>query len=275
MKKSFLLVLLLTVFFYSNAQDEGVIVKKERLTLSRSIFIGGGPSFTLGKNVGDYSTGLNFEAGYVSRLNRVLSIGGSLSYSSFKYDPAKTDLNNGYIGLVDDGFGYYHYELYTIELEGGDITMMSAALNLKFNIIPVTDNSKFSIYGFAKPFVTSVKRDEVEGYSDYYTNYGDPAILEDWYLEQEDVYWGPDDYDVLKSESKITGGIVIGPGIEVLPAGKVSFFAQAGFSYTFPISIVSTESYDNTVEDYLNEDFPMSEEGFPTINVQFGVTFNF
>jgi hypothetical protein len=275
MKKFALLVLLSTAVLTSHAQDEGDIIKKERLALTKSIFIGGGPSFTLGKNVGDYSTGLNIEGGFTKRLNRVVTLGGSLSYTKFAYDPQKTDLNSGYIGIVDDGFGYYHYELYTIELEGGDISMVSLAFNFKFNFIPVTDETRVSVYGFAKPFLTSVTRDAVTGVSDYYTNYGDPTIEEDWYLEVEDAYWDGETYDALKEESTVTGGIILGPGIEFLPANKFSFYIQAGFSYTFPISYVSTESYDPTVEAYLDEEFPMVKEGFPTINLQFGATFNF
>jgi hypothetical protein len=275
MKKFALLVLLSTAVLTSHAQDEGAIIKKERLALTKSIFIGGGPSFTLGKNVGDYSTGLNFEGGFIQRLNRVVTLGGSLSYTKFSYDPQKTDLNSGYIGIVDDGFGYYHYELATIELEGGDISMVSLAFNFKFNFIPVTDETKVSVYGFAKPFLTSVTRDEVSGSSDYYVNYYDPNTLEDWELVEENVLWDGESYDALKEESTVTGGIVLGPGVEFLPANKFSFYIQAGFSYTFPISFVSTESYDPTIESYVDEEFPMVKEGFPTINLQFGATFNF
>src|SRR5688572_5582607 len=80
------------------AQDEGVIQKRERIDRSQSVFIDFGPSFTLGENIGDYSVGFNVEAGYVKRLNRVLSIGPSLSYLSFKYDPEETGFNNVFIG---------------------------------------------------------------------------------------------------------------------------------------------------------------------------------
>ena len=41
------------------AQDEGVITKRERIDRSKGIFIGGGGSFTLGENIGDYSVGFN------------------------------------------------------------------------------------------------------------------------------------------------------------------------------------------------------------------------
>src|SRR3989337_3602771 len=94
MKKLYVLILFSAFITIVNAQDEGTIVKKARLERSKGIFIGGGPSFTLGKNIGDYSKGLNFEAGYLTRLNRVISIGPSISYISFKYDQKKTGLNN-------------------------------------------------------------------------------------------------------------------------------------------------------------------------------------
>ena len=69
------------------AQDEGAIEKRERIARNKGVFLNLGPSFTLGKNIGDYSTGFNFEAGYLKRVNRVLSVGPSISYMSFKYDP--------------------------------------------------------------------------------------------------------------------------------------------------------------------------------------------
>ena len=40
------------------AQDEGEITKRERIDRSKNIFIGGGGSFTLGENIGDYSLGI-------------------------------------------------------------------------------------------------------------------------------------------------------------------------------------------------------------------------
>jgi hypothetical protein len=137
------------------------------------------------------------------------------------------------------------------------------------------DESPVSVYAFAKPFVTMASRKEVNGVSDYYTNYFDPNNEADWYLEVSGIVWGPDDYDVLKSDTEITGGILLGPGIEISPAKSVSIFFQAAFSYTFPITFVSTKSYDATTESYFNEEFPMTKEGFPSVNIQAGITFNF
>ena len=72
-KGMFIIVTLLTISIYVCAQDEGPISKKVAFAKGRSFYLIGGPSFHLGK--GDYSSGLNLEAGYLVRLNRTLSIG--------------------------------------------------------------------------------------------------------------------------------------------------------------------------------------------------------
>jgi hypothetical protein len=80
------LLLLVFAFCYVAvlAQDEGTIVKRERIQRDKNIFVGGGISILGGSNSGDYSSGLNIEAGYGKRLNRVFSIGGSFSFLRFK-----------------------------------------------------------------------------------------------------------------------------------------------------------------------------------------------
>jgi hypothetical protein len=273
------------------AQDEGVITKRERIDRSKSIFIGFGPSFTLGENIGDYSVGFNIEAGFVKRMNRVFSIGPSLSYLSFKYDPEETGFNNVFIGgpYQDTQGNQYHEGLY-FDLQGGTLSLISLALNLKLNFIPVKDDTKISVYGFAKPFLTSATREAVTGEGTYLINYGDIESEADWdYVEDFDWSAGADDFygyqpsDDLGKQTQITGGIFIGPGIEFFPAGKVSGFFQASIGYTFPVSYISTKAYENS-ENYGNdldvfleqiEDYPLTEEGFPSVNLQFGVSYNF
>lgn len=293
---SFSLILSLPAF----SQDEGLIQKKERLAKSNSIVLGVGPSFTLGKNIGDYSTGFNFEAGYVRRLNRILSVGASLSYTKFKYDPDVTNDvgGNAYTGIGDPNGWNNKYGLsedfiygYTLELEGGDLAMTSLAVNIKLNFVPIKDGTKFSVYGFVRPFVSSVSRTEVNGYSvryffetyeDFGSSYYDYDDLlfynqgdETWYPDGAEGSWGPDDYPALKSDTEITGGVAIGPGIEFMPNSTVSISLQASFGYTFPITFVSTKSYDSDLESYSDEEFPMTKKGFPSLNLQFGVSFNF
>ncbi len=301
MKKLFCLFsLVLFTTSIASAQDEGNIVKRDRIQRDNGIFIGFGPSFTLGKNIGDYSTGFNFETGYLKRLNRILSIGPSISYLSFKYDPAKTsaeDADDLYVGIADnlntwheryDQFGLppdYQWDYgFLLNLKGGDISLISLALNLKLNLIPIKDNTKFSVYAFAKPFVASANRKEVTGTGERYVYEAYEDDVDGLYYDTNDNTWYPDGYvddwgpnafPALKEETTVTGGIFIGPGVELIPTKTISIFAQASFGYTFPISMVSTKSYDFTVEDYLKEEFPMVKEGFPSVNIQFGASFNF
>jgi len=282
--------LLLSVYAVT-AQDEGVITKKERIDRSKSVFIGLGPSFTLGENIGDYSVGFNIEAGFLKRMNRVFSIGPSLSYLSFDYDPEETGFNNVFIGgpYQDTQGNQYHEGLY-FDLQGGTLSLISLALNLKLNFIPVKDDTKISVYGFAKPFITSATREAVTGEGTYLINYGDIESEADWdYVENFDWSAGADDFygyqppDDLGKQTQITGGIFIGPGIEFFPAGKVSGFFQASIGYTFPVSYISTKAYENSVnygndlDVFLNqiEEYPLTEEGFPSVNLQFGVSYNF
>ena len=282
------------------AQDEGVIKKRERIDRSKSIFIGLGPSFTFGKNIGDYTVGFNVEAGFQKRLNRVLSIGPSVSFYQFNYDPEVTTEKGGaYVATGDPngwrtkyGLPNLNYEYgYVLNLDGGDLSLISLALNLKFNFVPIRDDSKISVYGFAKPFVTFASRKEVKGsdarytYETYEDDKGTATTTDDllyynrnddtWYEDGYTGEWGPEDFEALKSDSEITGGIFVGPGIEISPAKAVSFYAQAAFGYTFPITYVSTESYEPSVESYFDEEFPMVKKGFPSLNLQFGVSFNF
>lgn len=294
MKNHCLLILFLAFVTAANAQDEGTIVKKTRFQRSKSIFIGGGPSFTLGKNIGDYSKGLNFEAGYMTRLNRVISIGPSVSYISFKYDPAKSEDNKTFLAEeeFDDYNGYAYQTGMYVNFDGGDLTLMSAAVNLKINFIPITDNSKISIYGFVKPFITMAKRKEVKGEAAIFTVYdynynevydeeeiinavNDATVLP-WKAGSEE--WqelGVNISDDLKEDSKITGGVFIGPGIEFMPSPSVSIYAQAAFGYTFPVSFVSTKKYKGNDLNTIDEKYPVTKEGFPSINVQVGLSFNF
>lgn len=289
MKKHVYLLSFLFVSFITVAQDEGEIVKRERLEKSSGVFIGLGPSFTLGKNIGDYSVGFNFEGGYLKRLNRVLSIGPSISYLSFEYDPEKTGFNNIFIGgPYYDGEEYYHEGLY-FDLKGGDVSLVSLACNFKLNLVPVKDNSKISVYVFGKPFVSYVNRTEVTGTGTYLVNYGDiynsldwdVVEIFDWNASNQDL--GIEISDKLKEENKITGGVFVGPGIELFPAKGVSIYLQALVGYTFPVSFISTKTYENS-ENYGNDldvflddilEYPIYESGFPSVNIQAGVSFNF
>ena len=151
---------------------------------------------------------------------------------------------------------------------------------------------KFSIYGFAKPFIAFASRGEVTGsgrrwvweaYEDkkntttesddiLYPDQNDSKWYDDGFVDEWNV---EDGYPALEKESSVTGGIFIGPGIEFIPARPLSIYVQAAFGYTFPVSYVSTQSYDNTIDSYLDDEFPMVKKGFPSVNFQVGVSYNF
>ncbi len=271
--KNLLLTLILFLFCVSAfAQDEGEAVAKERFERPKSFFFGGGISMLFGDNIGDYSNGLNFEAGYFKRLNKVMSIGGSLSYVMFKYDPSVTEDYSG--GGGNNIFFNDDYDLARIVyLEGGDLSLLSASFNIKLNFIPVSDNTKFSVYGFAKPFITYSSRSAVSGTGElWYYDSND----EDWYYDSEE-YWDENTSGLedLGKSSEISGGIFIGPGIEFMPSNKVSFYVQAAIGYTLPLTYVSTAAYPPTFEGYLDEQFPLTKNGFPSLNIQAGISFHF
>jgi hypothetical protein len=87
----FFLLILLIVYLPGFTQEEGVLLKKQRVSKGKSVYLSGGQSFVFGNSSGDYSSGLNIEAGYLKRLNSFISIGPSLSYSSFNYDESISD----------------------------------------------------------------------------------------------------------------------------------------------------------------------------------------
>ncbi len=265
------MVFLITGF--ANAQDEGAVVKKERIQLSKGIFVGGGVSIASGSNIGDYSTGINFEGGYIVRLNRVLSVGGSFSYLSFKYDEEIINSTVDFSGTAVPRNLYYDTNAAVptdgvlLYLTGGDVTVLSLALNLKLNFVPVKDNSVVSVYGFAKPFIASTSMSSVSGVGEYY--YYDSGL--------DQTFRDPsgDGSGVYEAQSSITGGIFIGPGVEINPAKAISFFAQASFGYTFPMQMVSTRSYGNDYNtDLFDPAFPAKSLGFTSINFAAGLSFN-
>jgi hypothetical protein len=277
MKKIFLsFIFTLSIVSTLSAQDEGAAVAQERFVRDKSIYFGVGHALTLGKNLGDYSNGLSFEAGFLKKLNKVMSIGPSLIYSVYKYDKDKT-------------YPYYYDpnndEFYELYLEGGDVSMLSIGFTLKLNFIPVGDNSKFTIYGIGTPFVCSATRKELSAVGVYY--YFDGVEYQPIAFETT-----ADDFEQFKKESSITGGLNAGFGFEVMPSKTVSFFGQVTVSYTMPINYVSSQEYNKDATEYsypenpdeiyydagdtiYDEDYPIVKKGFPGLNLRFGISYNF
>lgn len=319
-----LLIAIALIPAFAYAQDEGEITKKARIERSNNIFINAGPSIPFGENIGDYGTGINFEFGYTKRLNRLLSIGPSISFLRFQYEAEPTDLQSGniydgfgsigtswygsywanwldkYPGLADLGVDGFDYR-YVLTLTGGDLTLTTLSANIKVNLMPVKDKSPVSVYLFLKPFVTSGVREAVygvgtryvyEAYEDFNgsntagagtanaVNESDDQLYyatDDgkWYADGYQDDWGPEGYEALAEDKFVTGGIFLGPGFEFMPGRRFSIFFQPTIGYTFPISFVSTKSYDNTSESYLKEEFPIIKKGFTSLSLQLGVSYNF
>jgi len=277
MKKTILFVTIFLMATYAFGQDEGNVVIKERFERDKSIYLSLGPAFTLGKNLGDYSTGFNVELGYLKRVNRVFSIGPSLSYLSFAYDASKTQKN--YYDQPDD---------VAIELSfsGGNVSLLSLGANIKLNFVPVSDNTKFSVYGVATPFVAMATKSEMTGNAILYQDGGNGIYTK----KAGSVDFSKDNVPGFKKDTNVTGGIAIGLGFEVHPAQKISFFGQLGFSYTLPVNYIATSSFVTNSLQYEDangkiyydeatsldqETFPIVKKGFSAANLKIGIAYNF
>lgn len=265
--------LLFSLIFLMNgiliAQDEGAVIKRERIERDKGIFFGGGISIPGGANFGDYTTGINFEGGYMKRLNRLVSIGGSISYLNFKFDDgalSKPSSVNQSQYAEYPNFFYSSTDAFFLNLSGADLTLISINGNFKFNFVPVKDNSVISVYGFAKPFVAMAKHGNLVGVVDEYVL----DVNNDWAYDQS----RNTNYE---SDAKITGGIFLGPGLEINPTKAISIFVQASFGYTFPTDVVNSKSYSRDYENYTvdqAERFPFVTDGFTSINFAAGLAFN-
>jgi len=274
MKNIVALTLLLSSTCIVFAQDEGAIKKRERIERDKSIFIGGGISNAT--SLADYSIGMNFEGGFVKRVNRVLSIGGSISYLNFNYDPNITSsrIAPANINTFPSNFYYDPTALNDpafidagalISISGSDLSVISLAANIKLNFVPIKENTKISVYGFAKPFVASA------------TNSAGNIILDGVLYNSQtgnlDKVSGATENLPFEEVSVITGGIFLGPGVEFFPNSPISFFLQASFGYTFPVDQFSIKSLNRDINKW--PDTPTATSlGFTSINFAGGISFN-
>lgn len=261
------------------SQDEGPIAKKERVSKRKIVFLGAGTAFKFLNNKSDYSGALVLEGGFVTRINQILSVGPSVSYAKFNYDES-----------ISDSFGdpeakgnniFYEeggYQVRVVYLEGGDLSLVSAGLNVKLNLVPFRDNQKILPYLIAKPFIVLAKRTEITATSQvyYYPTIppGDPST---WELSSEESL----DHESpgrsgWNSDSEISGGVNIGTGAEItLPSGW-GFYLQSVIGFTLPISFVNTSEFPATLEDgYYSNDYPLVKKGFTSLSISIGFTYNF
>lgn len=260
---------------YVFAQDEGAITKRERIQRDKNIFFGGGISSA--SSLDDYSTGINFEAGFSKRLNRILSFGGSVSYLKFSYDPKISgggNVNPSNINTFPSNFYYDPSSLNNpsiidagalLSVSGANLSIISLAANIKLNFVPIKENTKISVYGFAKPFFAKATSSAGNIILDGVAYNATTGNLDKVPSVSESVPFS--------EESVTTGGIFIGPGLEILPNNPISFFLQASFGYTFPVDQSSFKSLNKDINKWPNE-LPVTSTGFTSINFAAGISFN-
>lgn len=229
MKNSlFLLALLSVLAVPAFSQEEGPAVARSRFDKPNTITIGGGLGMTFGKNVGDYSKGSSFEAGFLHRLNKVLSVGAYFSSVKFGYDPSKSPTSPAesdlYVGELNDlqvtslspvtyrqAFSvpadYVFRHGYQLFFSGGDLSLTTVGANLRMELIPFSEKFPVSVFVLARPFVAMASRKEVSGTARRYLyeayvasgsgpNFGDGASIGggSLVLNTNDGTWYPDAY---------------------------------------------------------------------------------
>jgi hypothetical protein len=282
----FLILPLFQISIQVSAQDEGEILKKERISNSRSFWFSGGPSFRFGNNKSDYSRGFTLEAGFLKQFNRILSIGPALSFSKFNYDESisdsfgdtEADGNNIFYDDDPDGDPYLVKVVY---LEGGDLTFFSLGCNMKVNFISREGDKGFSVYGIAKPFLLICARSEVSATVEpwWRGSVSPPDDPSDW------TYGGPPD-EFLSSETpglerwasdtEFSGGINLGLGGEYILSSGVSFFVNSIIGLTLPVTHINTGEFINTTsKGYYHPDYPFVKKGFTSLNILVGGAYRF
>ena len=282
MLKTYFLILVgfVLISFTGLSQDEGVISKKGEVSKAKSVFIGMGPSYRFGNNNSDYKGGFVLEGGFLKRINRILAVGPSFSYTKFDYDRSISD---SYSDRQAEGNNIFYetggYEIRVVNMKGGDLKFISAGFNVKVNFIPISESKKFTFYANVKPFILLSKKAEITAtYKIYYSNTipaGDPST---WYVSTDTTpltspYWSED--------NKLSGGLNVGVGAGyILPSG-LEFFLNGSTGLTLPVSHIRTSEFPNTldnsgtVDQQVNPKYPLVKKGFTTFIISLGVAFNF
>lgn len=278
MKKEFLVLCLSVAVTNAFGQDEGAISRKSRTPVSKTFLISGGPSYRFLNNSGDYSSGITVDATISRRMNRVLSLGVSLSYSAFGYDEG-----------ISDSFGdpqaegnnvFYEeggYQARVIYFDGGALRMLSAGLNAKLNLVPFREN-KLLPYITLQALVMSANRTAITATSEtyYYANIP-PEPVDLWVLSAtEFLDSGSPGRGHWASRSRLSGGGSFSAGAETVLSSKIGFFLQTSVTFTFPLSYINTSEFPATLQDgYFNSEFPLVEKSFTSLNVTIGISYNF
>jgi hypothetical protein len=258
----FVIVLILFICHFANAQDEGPITKKARVVSNGNmVYFGIGSSFSV---TGDYGAGFNAEAGFLKRRNRFLSAGAFLSYSGLKYNNSKG--NNVFIEAGG-------YQIKKNHITGGDLDLLFAGSVLRFDFIPNERVKKISPYAIVKPFLMLSSRKTVT------------ANSEEWSRDESTDYTGSTWYytgtttslsnDNWKSKTEFAGGISIGLGVDLVVSSGLSLFLQTGVGFTTPITYVDTGSFNSSLTGYESDDYPFAKKSFIPVTLSIGVSYTY
>ena len=245
------------------AQDEGTITKKARvLSKSTTLLFAVGPSFNIGS--GDYSGGFNVQAGLLKRLNRIVSIGPVLSLTKFNYDKSA-----GNTTFIETG----GYEIWKVQMQGGDLTFSSLGLDIKFNFIPSERIQKFSPYAIVMPVALLASRSQIS------------AKVETWYRDDVSDNSGATWYysgtteslnsDRWEPASQITAGLNAGIGADLIVSSGLSLFLQSTIGLALPINYVDSKSHGTNLSGFTNKDYPFAKKSFSSLAVSVGVAYTF
>jgi hypothetical protein len=287
MKNSIILSCLLIALSYSAAwsQEEGTLIKKERIAKGKCFYLLGGPSFRF-NNTSDYSGGLNLEAGFLKRLNRITSVGASLNYSKFNFDQWLSNSFENADAIGNNAFlETGGYEVYVVYMEGGDLNFLSVGLDFKFEFIPFSEGRKLSAFGLIKPFFLVSSRSAVSAS----TEIAYPAIVpyklpynsdanNSWDVGDpfENINADTPGYERWAADTEISGGVAFGVGLDYSIKSNIKIFMQSTLKFTLPITHIKTNAFPASRDGgYDNPEYPFVKEGFSTLNLSVGVSYYF
>ena len=253
------------------SQADEIITASARLERSRSFYFTMGNSASLGQT--NYIGGTLLGIGLNKRLNRIFSIGGSLSYSTFRtnyaefmtgkyFDPKwNNDQPNNFYYPSDQS------EYFLVNLSGGDLKQLYFSIPIKLNLIPIKSSTVASVFGTIAPGIVNSQLETILANENYFIH---PSETE--YLQENNISYKPSE-----KSSTLTGYLSVQAGVEFFPASIFSFFLQAGLGYSFKLPYVDTSLYQtHTIQEYRNDSFPLSrDKGFSTLNFQLGLCYNF
>lgn len=267
----FLLMFLTSLFRDCEAQEDEVVLVKARLERSNEIQFALASCSSLGQN--NYTGGNKVGLGYLKRLNRVLSIGGNISYTTFRTDYADFMTGKYFDARWNNAQPNNFYfpsnmsEYYLVNLSGGELNQIHFLIPFMFNFIPIKSSTITSFYASISPGVILSKIGQVLGNENYFQH---PTI--DQYIQVNNR-----SFEAARKQSKLTGGMMLNLGVDFFPTHVFSFSFQVGYGYSLPVPFVDTSLYQShTIEEYRDEKFPLSvNKGLSTASFQFGLSYNF